>query len=70
MMKIYLVPIFAVLVFSQTSCERHPASVTVPGYAEKQAAKKKAAALDAKTAEPIDPNPPTFFPSPTPAPAH
>jgi len=67
MMKTYLVPIFALLVLVQPACERHPASVTVPGYAEKMAAKKEAAAKDAKTAEPVDPNPPTFFPSPTPA---
>ncbi len=50
-----------------TGCEMHPASQTVPGYAEKMAAKEAKAEKKAETAETLDSNPPRFFASPTPA---
>ncbi len=51
------------LVLSQTGCERHAASQTVPGYAEKLAEKKALQSEQAATAEPVDQSPPKFFPS-------
>jgi hypothetical protein len=54
------------LVLSQIGCERHPASQTVPGYAEKAAARKAKSAAKAKETERVDPMAPSFFPSPTP----
>jgi len=51
------------LVFSQTGCERHSASQTVPGYAEKLAEKQARQAEQATTAETVDQAPPRFFPS-------
>jgi len=58
--------IFSGLILLHTGCEQHPASLTVPGYAEKKAAKEKKAAAGEKT-EPVNADAPTFFPSPTPA---
>lgn len=53
----------AAMLVSQTGCERHPASQTVPGYAEKLAEKKARQAEQAATAETVDQAPPRFFPS-------
>lgn len=47
-----------------SGCERHPASVTVPGYAEKQKKAAKQEQKEEKTAERVDPNAPQFFPTP------
>jgi len=60
---------FVVIAFLalNTGCERHPASQTVPGYAEKMAAKEAKAEKSAASTEPVDSNPPRFFASPTPA---
>jgi len=52
----------AVLVLAQSACERHPASETVPGYAEKLAQKAAAEKARATTPEPVNPDPPKFFP--------
>lgn len=65
-MKNLTIFVFSALILLHTGCERHPASVTVPGYAEKQAAKEEKAAAGKKT-EPVNADAPTFFPSPTPA---
>jgi len=50
----------AAILFS--SCERHPASQTVPGYAEKQAARQAEQNRQATTPQDVNPNPPRFFP--------
>ena len=43
-------------------CERHPASQTVPGYAEKQAERQAEQNRQATTPQDVNPNPPRFFP--------
>lgn len=49
-----------------TGCERHSASQTVPGYAEKMKEKQAKAQEDAKKSEAADPNAPSYFPPKTP----
>jgi len=51
----------AVIGLAPTACERHAASETVPGYAEKLAEKKAAEQKQATTPETVNPNPPKFF---------
>ncbi len=46
----------------QIGCERHSASQTVPGYAEKLAEKTVDERAQASTAEAVSLNPPKFFP--------
>jgi hypothetical protein len=50
------------LVASQSGCERHPASVTVPGYAEKMVKKEAQAEEKATHSEKADPQAPSYFP--------
>jgi hypothetical protein len=50
------------LVASQSGCERHPASVTVPGYAEKMGKKEAQAEEKATHSEKADPQAPSYFP--------
>ncbi|MFM8763734.1 MAG: hypothetical protein ACKOHM_05080 [Spartobacteria bacterium] len=50
------------LVAIQSGCERHPASETVPGYAEKMSKKEAQAGQQATHSEPVDPKAPTYFP--------
>jgi hypothetical protein len=50
------------LVASQSGCERHPASQTVPGYAEKIDKKEAQAEKKATQSEPADPQAPNYFP--------
>ncbi|MFM8984431.1 MAG: hypothetical protein ACKOLA_16380 [Spartobacteria bacterium] len=45
-----------------TGCERHPASQTVPGYAEKMKEKQAQAEQAAGHSEAADPNAPSYFP--------
>lgn len=45
-----------------SGCERHPASVTVPGYAEKMKEKQAKAQQAAEKSEAADPNAPSYFP--------
>lgn len=52
----------SVLVAIQSGCERHPASETVPGYAEKMSKKEEQAEKKATQSEPADPKAPTYFP--------
>lgn len=66
MMKMRIPMVLVSLILSQTGCERHPASQTVPGYAEKAAAREAKSAAKANKTERVDPTAPTFFPSPTP----
>lgn len=47
---------------AHTGCEMHPASKTVPGYAEKMKKKQGEKQSQAHQAEPTDPNAPTYFP--------
>ena len=48
-----------------TGCERHSASQTIPGYAEKMKEKQAQAQEDARKSEAADPNAPTYFPPKT-----
>ena len=50
-------------IFFQASCERHPASQTVPGYAEKSAGQEAEIRRAATTPITINPAGPKFFPS-------
>ncbi len=45
-----------------TGCEMHPASQTVPGYAEKMKEKEKKQTQAVEYSEAVDPNAPTYFP--------
>jgi hypothetical protein len=45
-----------------TGCERHAASKTVPGYAEKMKEKEKNQKQSVEYSEAVDPNAPTYFP--------
>ncbi len=49
-----------------TGCERHSASQTVPGYAEKMKEKQAQAQEDANKSEAAAPNAPTYFPPKSP----
>lgn len=51
-----------VLVAIQSGCERHPASQTIPGYAEKMSKKEEQAGKNATHSESADPKAPTYFP--------
>ncbi len=46
----------------QSGCERHPASQTIPGYAEKMRGKEAAAEKQATHSEAADSKAPTYFP--------
>jgi hypothetical protein len=46
-----------------TGCERHSASETVPGYAEKMKEKQAQAQQAAEHSEAADPNAPSYFPA-------
>lgn len=52
----------AVLVLTQSGCERHSASETVPGHAEKLAEQQAAQKIQATTPETVNPESPRFFP--------
>jgi hypothetical protein len=52
----------ASLALTQPGCERHAASQTVPGFAEKQAEKNARENARAATPEPVTLEPPRFFP--------
>ncbi|MFM8365433.1 MAG: hypothetical protein ACKOAS_09815 [Verrucomicrobiota bacterium] len=45
-----------------TGCERHSASQTIPGYAEKMKEKEKKKEQAVEHSEAVDPNAPTYFP--------
>ena len=49
------------LVAIQSGCERHPASQTVPSYAEKMSKKEEQAEKKATHSEPADPQAPSYF---------
>ncbi|MEI6278109.1 MAG: hypothetical protein WCQ16_01840 [Verrucomicrobiae bacterium] len=53
----------AVIALAPPACERHAASQTVPGHAEKLAEKQAAENQRATTPETVNPNPPKFFPA-------
>jgi len=52
----------AALALAQPGCERHPASQTIPGFAEKLAEKHATENARATTPESVTPEPPRFFP--------
>lgn len=62
-MKSLVITLLVALVFVavQTGCERHPASQTVPGYAEKMEKKEAQAAEKATHSEPADSKAPSYF---------
>lgn len=63
-MKPIITAIFAALVLIgfHTGCERHPASQTIPGYAEKLKQAEEKAANQATHSERTDAAAPSFFP--------
>ena len=56
-----LLAAFAALAL-HTGCERHPASQTIPGYAEKMKEKQAQVEQAAGHSEAADPNAPSYFP--------
>lgn len=50
------------LLLAHTGCEMHPASETVPGYAEKMKEKEAKAKKEAAIGETTDPAAPGYFP--------
>lgn len=52
--------------FSSTGCEMHPPAETIPGYAEKEAAKKAREMNHSLQPEPTKSQAPTYFPKATP----
>lgn len=46
-----------------TGCEMHPASKTVPGYAEKMKVKEEKEKKSVDYSEAVDPNAPSYFPT-------
>lgn len=53
----------AALILSQAGCERHNATQTVPGFAEKLAERQAADKHRASTPEKVSPDSPRFFPA-------
>jgi hypothetical protein len=51
----------AVIALTQPACQRHAASETVPGYAEKLAKKRAVEKARAATPETVTLDPPKFF---------
>jgi len=51
-----------VLIGFHTGCERHPASQTIPGYAEKLKQAEEKAEKKASHSERTDASAPTYFP--------
>lgn len=56
-----LLVVFAFLAV-QSGCERHPASQTIPGYAEKMGEKEAEAEKQATHSEAANSQAPTYFP--------
>ncbi|MEI8293673.1 MAG: hypothetical protein WCG66_06730 [bacterium] len=63
-MKSIATPLLAALVMMalHTSCERHPASETIPGYADKLQKKDEESLKKATHSEPADSQAPSYFP--------
>ena len=57
-----ILPVAISLVSLHTGCERHPASETIPGYAEKAKADEAQAKEKATQKEATDSNAPGYFP--------
>ncbi len=53
----------AALILTQSGCERHAATQTVPGFAEKLADRQAAEKNRAATPEKVNPDSPRFFPT-------
>lgn len=61
-MKIQALTLLAVFAVLHTGCEMHPASETIPGYAEKMKEKQAQAQEEAQHSESADQNAPSYFP--------
>jgi hypothetical protein len=61
-MKLQALTLLAALAVLHTGCEMHPASKTVPGYAEKMKEKQAQSQQEAKSSEAADPKAPSYFP--------
>lgn len=57
-----LLALAAIPLCVHTGCEMHPASKTVPGYAEKMKAKEDKKKQSVEYSEAVDPNAPSYFP--------
>ena len=64
-MKLLAPTLFAAMAVLHTGCEMHPASETVPGYAEKMKEKQAKAQKDTEHSEAADSNAPSYFPPKT-----
>ena len=61
-MKLQALTLLAAIAVLHTGCEMHPASETIPGYAEKMKEKKAQAQEEAQHSEAADQNAPSYFP--------
>jgi len=63
-MKFPVTPLLCSLaiLLAYTGCEMHPASRTVPGYAEKMKEKEEKAKKEAAIGDTTDPTAPSYFP--------
>lgn len=61
-MKLQAATLLAAALLLNSGCEMHPASKTVPGYAEKMKEKESKAREAAGKSESADPNAPSYFP--------
>ena len=61
-MKLLALTLLAAFAVLHTGCEMHPASETIPGYAEKMKEKKAQSQEEAQHSEAADPNAPSYFP--------
>jgi hypothetical protein len=64
-MKLLALTLLAAMAVLHTGCEMHPASETIPGYAEKMKEKQAKAQKEAQDSEAADSNAPSYFPPKT-----
>ena len=58
----FTLPVAIALVYLNTGCERHPASQTIPQYAEKLENQEAQGKEKATHSEPADSQAPSYFP--------
>lgn len=58
----FTLPVAITLVYLHTGCERHPASETIPQYAEKLKKQEAKGKEEATHSEPSDSQAPSYFP--------
>ena len=61
-MKLQALTLLAAFAVLHTGCEMHPASETIPGYAEKMKEDQAQDQEEAQNSEAADPNSPSYFP--------